>query len=95
MNSSKAEIIIIDQPNESKDYVLKILQYARQKNPYSFLFFKHEYTRRKNQIDSHLQSYFDSQAKIVGARKCRVKEISKKECRNFCNEFHIPNFTIN
>jgi predicted GNAT family N-acyltransferase len=89
VNSSKAEIIIIDQPNESKDYVLKILQYARQKNPYSFLFFKHEYTRRKNQIDSHLQSYFDSQAKIVGARKCRVKEISKKECRNFCNEFHI------
>lgn len=89
MTTQKSEIIVIDDVNENKNYAENILSFARRKNPNTFLFFKHEYIKRKIQIEAHLESYFNENAKIVAARKCKIKEITKKECREFCKEFHI------
>jgi predicted GNAT family N-acyltransferase len=89
MSAVKSELIVIETVNENKNYAENILSFARYKNPNTFLFFKHEYTRRKKQIDEHLTSYSNSSARIIAGRKCKIKEITKLECRNFCKEYHI------
>ena len=89
MSNQKSDLIVINQISNEKNHAKNILQDARKKNVNTFLFFEHEYTRRKMQIDEHLSSYSNHSARVIPARKCIVKEITKVECRKFCNDYHI------
>ena len=80
--------IIILEEIPSRKWVLETLRKERYLDPNTFIFFKHEWNEKSNQIISHVNSYSQEQNKIH-ARKCTVKEINLKEHREFCDLYHI------
>lgn len=80
--------IIIVEELKSERWVYETLKSERLNNTNTFIFFKHEWNNKKQQILSHIDSYEKQERKIY-ARNCFVKEISIKEHRNFCESYHI------
>lgn len=82
-----SNIIILEEIPAHK-WVSETLEKERLANPHTFIFFKHEWNEKSNQILSHVNSYSQEQNK-VHARKCTVKEINLKKHREFCDLYHI------
>ncbi len=58
--------------------------------------FEHEWKERKEQVKSFLKSALQKNEVVVYARKCEIKEIDKKEAKEFLEKYHIqgsPSFT--
>lgn len=51
--------------------------------------FEHEWLDRKDQVKSFLKSALGKNESVVFARKCVIKEVDKKEARDFLNQYHI------
>lgn len=81
-------LIILDEIKHEKNWLVDYLKEKRQTCHRTFVFFPHEWSKRKEQINSHLKSYRSS-ATTYFARKCTVKQIDKKIMRMFCDAYHI------
>jgi GNAT superfamily N-acetyltransferase len=82
-----SKVIIVDEAEHPK-WAKETLEMERKANPETFLFFRHEWNSRSEQIISHIDSYTEAENKIY-ARKCSVKEIKSREHRDFCDLYHI------
>ena len=82
------QIIWLNDLQSERGYAKRILEKARETNPLSFLFFPHE-KNRLHVIEAHCNSYQNNSAKVLHARNCTVKEITKSDLIEFCNAFHI------
>lgn len=82
-----SKIIVLEKIPEPK-WISETLKKERKVDPETFIFFKHEWNERSEQIVSHVNSYSQEQHKIY-ARKCVVKEINLKLHREFCDSYHI------
>ena len=81
-------LIILDEIKHDKNWLADYLKEKRQTCHRTFVFFPHEWSKRKDQINSHLKSYKSSETTYF-ARKCIVKQIDKKIMRMFCDAYHI------
>ena len=82
-----AKIIVLDRIPETK-WVRETLSAGRVLDPHTFIFFKHEWDERREQITAHVDSYSKDQVRIH-ARKCEVKQIDARRHRDFCDLYHI------
>ena len=82
-----ANIIVLDEIRES-GWMRTTLAQERESDPNTFIFFRHEWNERSQQILAHVNSY-TQQHKRVHARKCEVKKIRSKRHREFCDLHHI------
>ena len=80
-------IIVLDEIKEPT-WMKRTLEVERSANPNTFIFFRHEWDERSEQILSHVNSYSQEQVK-THARKCEVKKIGSKQHRDFCDLYHI------
>lgn len=82
-----ANIIVLDEIRGS-GWMRKTLTQERASEPHTFIFFRHEWNERSQQILAHVNSYSQQHNKIH-ARKCEIKKISSKQHRGFCDLYHI------
>ena len=82
-------IIVVNELPTTKNWAKDMLQEARKTNPNSFVFYKHEFTKKEQQIRDHVASYANDGIRSVFARKCKVTQIETGVLRKFCNQYHI------
>ena len=80
--------IVLNEIKYEKNWLTDYLEDKRKTCQKTFVFFPHEWSKRKEQINSHVKSYKKSEITYF-ARKCSIKEIDKKTMRRFCDEYHI------
>jgi len=82
-----ANIIVLDEIHES-GWMRRTLAQERESDPNTFIFFRHEWNERSQQIMAHVNSY-SQQHDRIHARKCEVRKIRSKQHREFCDLYHI------
>ena len=82
-----AKIIVLDRVPE-QGWMKETITKERESDPNTFIFFKHEWDERSEQISAHVESYSGEKRK-VHARKCEVREIGSAAHREFCELYHI------
>jgi len=82
-----SRIIVLDEIHEL-GWMRKTLMQERESDPNTFIFFRHEWNERSNQIMSHANSYSQQNNKVF-ARKCEIRKIRSKQQRDFCELYHI------
>jgi len=82
-----ANIIVLDEIREPS-WMRRTVMLERESDPNTFIFFKHEWNERSQQIIAHVNSYSQQQEKIH-ARKCEVRKIRSKQHSEFCDLYHI------
>ena len=75
--------------NKSSSYHRDKSLLAKRKNV--FLFHLWEYELENNKIIQLLKSKLNIAKQKCYARKCEIREVSKKECDEFLNEYHLQN----
>lgn len=79
----------MEKLKNDKNYHLNKTKLANQ-NGYSLIhIFELEWKNKKEQIKSFLKSKLGKNSIKVYARKCEIKEVSKKEADTFLNAYHI------
>lgn len=68
----------IDKTNQAKDQGLDLIH-----------IFESEWKDRKEQVKSFIKSKLGKNENIIYARNCEIKEVQKKEAREFLDKYHI------
>lgn len=68
--------------------IKELITEVRSKGKPCFVVFPHEWVKRSDQILAHVRAYL-APLHTVYARTCKVKELSIKKVREFCDLYHI------
>lgn len=78
-----------DEANIKANYHVNKTNLCKDKNVQLIHIFENEWEQKQEIVKSRLKNLFGIYEKTVFARKCSVKELSSKDCRQFLLESHI------
>lgn len=78
------------------NFIIKDISYHKNKMKLAnnkgfrlFTIFEDEWLEKKDVVKSILRHHFGQTSNKIGARKCKVKEISNNEAKNFFEKYHV------